>query len=149
MGPEFTPWIVPLVFIFLIAIANYGIYMATIDYMVAAYGPYSASATGGNVFARDFLAGIAAMYTTPMYSNIGGRWASTILGCLAIFVTIPIYIFYWKGPQIRASSKFAQTLEADRARGANRRASRASASQMGAVRRVSRVSGPQLGMDEP
>ena len=34
--------------------------MATIDYMVASYGPYSASATGGNALARDFLAGIAA-----------------------------------------------------------------------------------------
>ncbi|KAJ5566686.1 uncharacterized protein N7459_010068 [Penicillium hispanicum] len=136
MGPEYTPWIVPLVFAFLIAIANYGIYMATIDYMVAAYGPYSASATGGNGFARDFLAGISAMYATPMYSNIGGKfhlqWASTILGCISILVTIPIYIFYWKGPRIRASSKFAQTLEADRQRGASRRASRASASQLGA-----------------
>lgn len=136
MGPDYTHWIVPLVFIFLVAVANYGIYMATIDYMVAAYGPYSASATGGNGFARDLLAGISAMYATPMYSNIGGKfhlqWASTILGCLAIFVTIPIYIFYWKGPQIRASSKFAQTLEADRLRGASRRASRVSASELGA-----------------
>lgn len=136
MGPDYTHWVVPLVFILLIAVANYGIYMATVDYMVAAYGPYSASATGGNGFARDLLAGISAMYASPMYSNIGGRfhlqWASTILGCLAIFVTIPIYIFYWKGPQIRASSKFAQTLEADRMRGASRRASRASASQLGA-----------------
>lgn len=43
----------------LIAIANYAIYMSTIDYMIAAYGPYSASATGGNGFARDFLAGIS------------------------------------------------------------------------------------------
>ncbi|KAJ5104297.1 hypothetical protein NUU61_001644 [Penicillium alfredii] len=136
MGPDYTHWIVPLVFVFLIAIANYGIYMATIDYMVASYGPYSASATGGNGFARDFLAGISAMYATPMYSNIGNKfhlqWASTILGCLAIFVTIPIYIFYWKGPEIRASSKFAQTLEADRQRGASRRASRVSANQLGA-----------------
>jgi hypothetical protein len=39
--------------------------MATIDYMIASYGPYSASATGGNALARDFLAGIAAMYSTP------------------------------------------------------------------------------------
>ncbi|KAJ5088945.1 hypothetical protein N7532_007629 [Penicillium argentinense] len=133
-GPEWNHWIVPLVFVFLIAIANYGIYMATIDYMVASYGPYSASATGGNGFARDFLAGISAMYAAPMYSNIGGKfhlqWASTILGVLAIFVTIPIYIFYWKGPQIRAASKFAQTLEADRLRGVERRASRVSASQL-------------------
>jgi hypothetical protein len=44
---------------------QYSIYMATIDYMIAAYGPYSASATGGNALARDFLAGIAAMYSVP------------------------------------------------------------------------------------
>ncbi|KAK5705584.1 hypothetical protein LTS12_028267, partial [Elasticomyces elasticus] len=127
MGPEYTHWVVPLVFAFLIAIANYGIYMATIDYMVASYGVYSASATGGNGFARDLLAGLSAMYATPMYSNIGGRfhlqWASTILAILAIFVTIPIYVFYWMGPRIRASSKFAQTLEKDRQRSTTRRAS--------------------------
>ena len=130
MGPDYTHYLVPLVFAFLIAIANYGIYMATIDYMVAAYGPYSASATGGNGFARDLLAGLSAMYATPMYSNIGAttrfhlQWASTILGCLAILVTIPIYVFYWKGPEIRARSKFAQTLAADRRKSEGRRASR-------------------------
>ena len=42
--------------------------MATIDYMIASYGPYSASATGGNGFSRDFLAGIAAMYSAPCKS---------------------------------------------------------------------------------
>ena len=92
--------------------------MATIDYMVAAYGPYAASATGGNGFARDFLAAIAALYSSPLYKNIGGKhhllYASTLLACLAVAVTIPIYIFYHKGPQIRARSKFAQSLEAKR-----------------------------------
>lgn len=44
---------------------QYSIYMATIDYMIASYGPYSASATGGNALARDVLAGVAAMYSTP------------------------------------------------------------------------------------
>lgn len=44
--------------------------MATIDYMVAAYGPYSASATGGNALARDFLAGVAALYSTPSKLSI-------------------------------------------------------------------------------
>ena len=39
--------------------------MATIDYMTAAYGPYASSATGGNGLARDFLAGISAMFATP------------------------------------------------------------------------------------
>ncbi|KAJ5263560.1 Major facilitator superfamily domain general substrate transporter [Penicillium angulare] len=128
MGPP-IPWIAPLIFACLIAMANYAIYMATIDYMIAAYGPYSASATGGNGFARDFLAGIATMYSTPMYENMGSKyhlqWASTLLGCVGFLVLIPIYVFYWKGPEIRKKSKFAQELAADREKGAERRRSRA------------------------
>lgn len=110
---------------------------ATIDYMIHAYGPYSASATGGNGFARDLLAGIATFYATPrkhdfhacrtglsansvspVYHNIGNShhfaFGSTVLGGLAIAVTIPIYIFYAYGPQIRSRSKFAQVLKGDR-----------------------------------
>ncbi|KAL8948603.1 MAG: hypothetical protein Q9222_005219 [Ikaeria aurantiellina] len=111
-------WIAPMIFSVLIAIANYCIYMATIDYMVASYGPYSASATGGNALARDFLAGVAAMYSMPFYTNVKGshklEYPSTILACLVFLVTIPIYVFYWKGPIIREKSKFAQTLASDR-----------------------------------
>ena len=44
-----------MIFASIIGIANYSIYMATIDYMITAYGPYSASATGGNGWSRDFL----------------------------------------------------------------------------------------------
>jgi hypothetical protein len=52
-----------------------------------------------------------------VYSNVGGpdyrlklEWPSTILGIIAIFVTIPIYVFYWKGQWFRERSKFAQSL---------------------------------------
>lgn len=61
---------------------------------------------------RDFLAGIAAIYSTPMFTNIGDKYpyeyASTILACVSLVVTIPIYFFYRKGPQIRARSPFAK-----------------------------------------
>lgn len=39
--------------------------------MIAAYGPYSASATGGNGWARDFLAGALTLPATPFFQNIG------------------------------------------------------------------------------
>jgi MFS family permease len=127
LGPPHVHWIAPLIFSTLIGIANYAIYMATIDYMIASYGPYSASATGGNGFSRDFLAGIAAMYATPMYEHIGNKykleWPTMILGFLAILVTIPIYVFYWNGPAIRERSKFAQVLASDRKAKGGRRAS--------------------------
>jgi hypothetical protein len=118
LGPDYgIPWIAPMIFSSLVGIANYAIYQSSIDYMTAAYGPYAASATGGNDLARDFLAGIAALYSVPMYTNIPGRpleYASTILACLAFCVTVPIYVFYKKGPQIREKSKFAQSLDVSR-----------------------------------
>ena len=106
-----------MIFSTIIGIANFSIYMATVDYMIASYGPYSASATGGNGMSRDFLAGVAAMYSTPFYKVFPGRftlaWPSTILAIIGLCVAIPVYIFYWYGPTIRAKSKFAQTLAAD------------------------------------
>lgn len=110
-----------MIFSGMVGIANYAIYMSTIDYMIAAYGPYAASATGGNGLARDFLAGIAALYSAPFYKNVGGvgyryhlEWPTTILAIVAFFVTIPIYVFYWKGQWFRERSKFAQTLKGER-----------------------------------
>jgi len=118
LGPSYgIPWIAPMIFSCLIAIANYAIYQSSIDYMTAAYGPYAASATGGNDLARDFLAGVATMYSVPLYTNIPGRpleYASTILACLSVVVIAPIYVFYRKGPQIREKSPFAQSLNTSR-----------------------------------
>jgi MFS family permease len=67
-------WIGSMIFSAIIGIANYAIYMATIDYMICAYGPYSASATGGNGWSRDFLAGVLTIPATPFFQNIGGRY---------------------------------------------------------------------------
>lgn len=65
LGPPQVHWIAPLIFTAVVGIANYAVYKSSIDYMIAAYGPYAASATGGNDLARDFLAGIAALYAHP------------------------------------------------------------------------------------
>lgn len=62
-------WIGSMIFAAIVGIANYSIYMATIDYMICAYGPYSASATGGNGWARDFLAGVLTVPATPFFSS--------------------------------------------------------------------------------
>lgn len=64
-----THWIGTMIFAAIVGIANYAIYMATIDYMICAYGPYSASATGGNGWSRDLLAGVLTVPATPFYSS--------------------------------------------------------------------------------
>lgn len=56
--------------------------------------------------------------SSVVYQNIGNShqfaFGSTVLGGLAVAVTIPIYIFYIYGPKIRSRSKFAQVLKGDR-----------------------------------
>ena len=91
------------------------IYYATIDYMVAAYGgKYAASATGGNGFSRDVLAGICSFYTGPMYHNLGVQNATWVLFALSVVVCIPVFIIHKKGPQIRARSKYAGEIQKER-----------------------------------
>lgn len=100
----------------IIGIANYSIYMATIDYMICAYGPYSASATGGNGWSRDFLAGVLTVPATPFYSNINASSnrnlsdASWILFAISCLLVCAVYVIYWKGPYLRKRSPFAQSL---------------------------------------
>ncbi|OAQ70803.1 MFS multidrug transporter [Pochonia chlamydosporia 170] len=109
-------WIGSMVFVAIVGIANYAIYMATIDYMICAYGPYSASATGGNGWARDFLAGVLTLPAVPFFENIGAssgknlEYASTILFCISFVLVVAVYIIYWKGPALRHRSPFAQKL---------------------------------------
>jgi MFS family permease len=137
-GPPHVHWIAPILFTIPIGIANYAIYQATVDYMVAgeshslifvraslmfsfaAYGPYSASATGGNGFCRDALAGFAALYAAPMYSNIapGTKWQLTapslILAGIGAALCVPVFVFFFFGEWFRKNSKFAQNLEEKR-----------------------------------
>jgi hypothetical protein len=113
-GPP-LPWIGPLIFAVLIGTSNMAIYFGTIDYMVAAYGgKYSASATGGNGFSRDVLAGICSFYTGPMYRSLGVTNATWVMFALSVVVCIPVYVIYRKGPQIRARSKYAREVERER-----------------------------------
>lgn len=133
-------WIGSLVAACIIGIANYAIYMATIDYMICAYGPYSASATGGNGWARDVLAGALTNPSIPFFSNIGAekgmnlQYATMILFCISFVLVIAVYVIYWKGPELRQRSPFAQSLKANVMDNTARRASVASA---GARRRSS------------
>lgn len=113
-GPP-LPWICPLLMAVLIGCANTCIYFSTIDYMVAAYGgKYSASATGGNGFSRDVLAGLCSFYTGPMYRRLGVTNATWVLFALSVVVCIPVYVIYKKGPQIRARSKYAKEIGDER-----------------------------------
>lgn len=128
LGPPIH-WFGSMVFAAIVGIANYSIYMATIDYMICAYGPYSASATGGNGWSRDFLAGVLTVPATPFFQNIGAdsglnlEYACIILACISTVLVIAVYVIYFNGPALRKRSPFAQRLADARAEEGGRRLS--------------------------
>ena len=103
-------WIVSMAFAAIVGIANYAIYVATTDYIICAYGPYSASAIGGSGWTRNFLAGILTITVTPLFSYIGPEYAYTILACTSLIPVVAVYIVYWKGSVLRKRSPFAEQL---------------------------------------
>jgi MFS family permease len=103
-------WIVSMAFAAIAGIANYAIYVATTDYIICAYGPYSASAIGGNGWVRNFLAGILTITATPFFKNIGLKYAYTILACTSFVPVVAVYVVYWKGSVLRKRSPFAEQL---------------------------------------
>lgn len=83
---------------------------------VAAYGEYSASATGGNGFARDFLAGVLTWAAIPYYEAFNGltdkplQWANTTLAFVSLLLVASTAGIYMKGPALRKRSTFSQKL---------------------------------------
>jgi hypothetical protein len=69
------------------------------------------------------------MYAAPLYHNLSqtrpSELATTMLAGLSCLVVVPIYVFYWKGPEIRMASKFASILAEDRKAEGVRRLSKA------------------------
>ncbi|KAI1275104.1 major facilitator superfamily domain-containing protein [Xylaria sp. FL0933] len=117
VGPLHYHWIWSMIGTALIGIANYGIYMSTIDYMVCAYGPYSASATAGNGLARDLMAGILTPTAKYFYSSLKENQVAKSYA-LAIIVLCILSVVLWAaavwvychGAEYRKQSPFAQHL---------------------------------------
>jgi hypothetical protein len=84
--------------------------------MICAYDPYLASATGGNGWARDLLAGVLTIPALPFFKNIGAssgknlEYPSTILLVISLVLEVFVCIIYWKGPMLFKRSPFAQKL---------------------------------------
>ena len=90
---------------------------ASIDYILAVYGPFTASAAAGHGFSRNVLTGFATLCARPLYSSMlsGSQWQLVIpillLSFVAALVCVPMWILYRNGEDLRKRSPLAQRLE--------------------------------------
>ena len=85
------------------------IFLALINYMIDAYLFVAASALAANTVVRSLFGAGFPLFATQMYDAMNPRWASTLIGFVAIALgPIPFVLFKF-GPTLRRKSKYAPT----------------------------------------
>ena len=103
-------WIVPTIALAAALLGIFSVYLATFNYLADSYGPYASSAIAAQSFCRNLMGGAFPLFTEQMFVALGIGGASSLLGGIAAVLTLVPWVLAWKGPRIRASSKFAREL---------------------------------------
>lgn len=83
------------------------IFLALFNYIIDAYLFVAASALAANTVIRSAFGAGFPLFATQMYDTLNPRWASTLLGFIAlIMVPIPFVLVKY-GPRLRLKSKYA------------------------------------------
>jgi hypothetical protein len=64
----------------------------------------------GQSFAREFISAGMIIAGQRFFESIGYPEATTILAAIATAMAPIVFVFFWKGPQIRARSSFSQMI---------------------------------------
>lgn len=112
------PWIAPAVGLAMVGAGINIVVLAIADYVLDAYSKYATSAIAALVLGEDVFAAFLPMATQSMYRNLGFRWASSVLGFLAIAITFASLCLIVWGRQLRARSPFMKEATIDRSRNA-------------------------------
>lgn len=85
------------------------IFLGLFNYMIDAYLFVAASALSANTVVRSCFGAGFPLFATQMYNKLDPRWASTLLGFIAVAMG-PIPFVLWKyGHVLRRKSKLAPT----------------------------------------
>jgi multidrug resistance protein len=106
-----TPWIVPILGGLPFGIGFLLLFMALLNYIVDAYKVFAASAMAAAGTSRSIWGACLPFAARPMYEHLGVAWACSLLGFISLALMVIPFVFIWKGPQLRARSKFCQYLE--------------------------------------
>lgn len=99
-------WIVPTVGL---AFVGFGIMIIVTSvgmYITDFYVTYAGSAIAAVAFGENIFAAWLPLATRPMYDHLGFQWASSLLGFVAVALTLAPVCLLFKGSSIRERSKF-------------------------------------------
>lgn len=101
-------WIVPTVALFFMTIGIFSVFLATFNYTADVYRTYASSALAAAGVCRNCLAAVFPPITVRMFRTMGFQAANSLLGGVALLLTLGPILLIWFGPRIRLRSKVAK-----------------------------------------
>ncbi|KAK7468768.1 hypothetical protein VKT23_003269 [Stygiomarasmius scandens] len=83
------------------------IFLSLFNYIIDTYLAMAASALSANTVVRSLFGAAFPLFATQMFEALGPRWASSLLGFVALAMTPIPFIFLKYGAKLRARSKFS------------------------------------------
>ncbi|OCH89033.1 MFS general substrate transporter [Obba rivulosa] len=106
--PSVSYW-APLISILPMALSVGWIFLALINYIVDTYLFVAASALAANTVVRSIFGAGFPLFATQMFEKLDPRWASTVLGCVALLLAPIPFVLHRYGPALRKRSKYSPT----------------------------------------
>ena len=105
------PWYAPALGLLMVGFGVEIVVYAAAEYVTDAYADsgYTGSALSAVAFGENILCGFLPLASQSMYTNLGFQWASTLLACLSILLSLAPVIFIWKGQRLRERSPFMRS----------------------------------------
>ncbi|KAI0755190.1 MFS general substrate transporter [Daedaleopsis nitida] len=88
------------------------LFLGLFNYMIDAYLWVAASALSASTVVRSLFGAGFPLFANQMYEKLDPRWASTLLGCIALLMMPIPFVLRRYGSVIRKKSKYAPTLPA-------------------------------------
>ena len=103
---SYVHWIVPTLGLAFIGFGIMVIVTTVSMYITDAYTKYAGSAIAAIAFGENMFAAWLPFAAKPMYTVLGFQWASSLLGFVALVLTLASIALLWKGERIRERSQF-------------------------------------------
>ncbi|RAL61083.1 hypothetical protein DID88_010424 [Monilinia fructigena] len=100
------PWIVPTLGISCVGFGIYSIYLAVVNYLTDSYEKYNASALSAASLGRNTFGAFLPLGSPALFTNLGFHWASSLLGFVALVLSLAPVLLLVKGEEIRERSPF-------------------------------------------
>jgi len=104
----YLPWIAPAISLAPIAVGIFFVFESTYSYTSDCYGESSSSAIAGQGLMRNTLGGVAPLFASQFFHNVGSQYAGLILALIACFLTLIPFVLFKYGPVLRGRSKLAR-----------------------------------------